>query len=429
LDKISNDIYTRITALAKSGRKLKRPLLIVSISFTTIILNKKEGLSMMDTSIKPTLFEAKTYQPLLESFGKITDLRCKRGVRYKLQPFLILLFLSKLGGADRPAEIADWVEFRFCQLKSLLNLDWKRSPHEVTWKRIIENAIDAEQVEKVFGEYLLSMSEDEQQLWNLDGKVVRGVTAAETPSQLHLLALHESQKNLAVEQTALEAGENEISAGKRLLGRACLQNKIISGDAMFAQQELSRKVVLGGGEYVWKLRANQGKIYELAKEYFEKKTDRYLGQSYDIDKGHGRIEERKILTSFRLAGEIEFPFLEQVFRIEKKSIEIKTGKQSEQTIYGITSLPVEEYGAADLLELTRKHWRVENGLHYRRDVTFKEDAVKKKSINGGQIMAVLNNLAIGVLRKIGWENIAKARRYYETQIKKGLELIYNPIVV
>lgn len=121
---------------------------------------------MMDINTKPTLFEAKVYQPLLASFDKITDLRSKRDVRYKLQPFLILLFLSKLGGADRPAEIADWVRFRFDELKFLLNLEWKKSPHEVTWKRILENAIEAEEVEKVFGEYFLSMSQDEQQLWN-----------------------------------------------------------------------------------------------------------------------------------------------------------------------------------------------------------------------------------------------------------------------
>lgn len=76
---------------------------------------------MMDINTKPKLFETKVYQPLLASFAKITDLRCKRGVRYKLQPFLILLFLSKLGGSDRPAEIADWVKFRFTKLKSLLN--------------------------------------------------------------------------------------------------------------------------------------------------------------------------------------------------------------------------------------------------------------------------------------------------------------------
>lgn len=42
-----------------------------------------------------------------------------------------------------------------------------------------------------------------------------------------------------------------------------------------------------------------------------------------------------MLSSFRLAGEIDFPYLEQVFRMEKKSIEVKTGKHSEQTIYGM----------------------------------------------------------------------------------------------
>ncbi|MDQ3180332.1 MAG: ISAs1 family transposase [Acidobacteriota bacterium] len=265
-------------------------------------MNKKEGLSMMDINIKPKLFETKVYQPLLASFDKITDLRCKRGVRYKLKPFLILLFLSKLGGADRPAEIADWVQFRFAELKSLLNLEWKKSPHEATWKRITENAIDAVEVEKVFGEYLHLMSEDESELWNLDGKVICGVKSEETDKQLHLLALAESEKSLTIKQTDLEAGENEISAGKRLLGKVDLENKIVSGDAIFAQKELSKKVVEKGGEYLWKLRANQGKIYELAKLHFSNKADKYLGKTADIDKGHGRIEEREILTSFRIAG-------------------------------------------------------------------------------------------------------------------------------
>lgn len=382
---------------------------------------------MMDISTKPKLFETKVYQPLLASFDKIHDLRAKRGVRYKLKPFLILLFLSKLGGADRPAEIADWVKFRFAELKSLLNLEWKKTPHETTWKRILENAVEPAEVEKVFGEYLLLMTEDEKRLWNLDGKVVCRVRAEEPEKQLHLLALQESEVNLTVLQTALQAGENEISAGKRLLKKVDLTDKIVSGDAIFAQKELSQTVVENGGEYLWKLRANQGKIYELAKEHFEQSRDRYLGKTVDMDKGHGRIEERSLLTSFRIAGEIEFPHLQQVFRIKKTSLETKTGKQSEQTIYGITSLPVEEFGARELLELVRKHWHIENGLHYRRDVTFKEDAVRKRSLNGGQIMAALNNLAIGILRKTGWENIAQARRFYEIKFEKGLELIINPI--
>lgn len=382
----------------------------------------------MDTNTLPTLFEAKVSEPLITSFEKLTDSRMKRGIRYKLKPLVILLFLSKLGGADSPAEIADWVGFRFTQLKSLLKLDWRRSPHEVTWKRFLDNALQAAEVEEVFGEFLRSLSESEKELLNLDGKVLCQIMAEETDRQLHLLALQAAERNLTFEQTALGEGENEISAAKRLLRKAELKNKIVSGDAIFAQQELSRKVVEKGGQYLWKLRANQGKIYELARAHFESGSDRYLDHAGSLEKGHGRIEEREILTSFRLAGEIEFPFLEQVFRLTRKSSQLKSGQRSEQTIYGITSLPVEEYRAAELLDLTRKHWSIENGLHYRRDVTFKEDKVRKKSGNGGQIMAALNNLAIGVLRKIGWENIAKARRFYNAQVVKGLQLITNPIV-
>ncbi len=383
---------------------------------------------MTDINTTPQVFETKVYQPLRVIFGEINDLRFRRGIRYKFQPLLVLLFLSKLGGADRPAEIADWVKFRFAELKVLLQLEWARSPHETTWKRFIEKAIDVAEVEKVFGEHLRQMSAEEKDLWNLDGKVVCSVKSEETDKQLHLLALQESEKNLTVTQTALKEGENEISGAKRLLEKTDVKNKIISGDAIFAQKEISKTVVEKGGEYLWKLRANQGKIYEMAKEHFKQMRDRYFGQSADIDKGHGRIEERQIITSFRMTGEIEFPYAAQVFRISKKSTVLKTGKVSNQTIYGITSLPVEEYGAVELLDLTRKHWQIENGLHYRRDVTFKEDKVKKKSLSGGQIMAALNNLAIGILRKTGWENIAQARRFYNAQIHKGLELINHPIV-
>ena len=382
----------------------------------------------MDINTERELFEKKVYQPLVESLAEITDLRAKRGVRYDLISLLILLFLSKLGGADRPSEIADWVKFRFSELKSLLNLTWKRSPHEVTWKRVLENAVQAAEVEAVMGRYLFLMSEDESEGWNLDGKVVCSVKSSEEDKQLHLLALQESEGNLVVKQTALLEAENEISGAKRLLEQADLEGKIISGDAIFAQTELSRTVVEKGGEYLWKLRGNQGSIYKMAVEHFQKLEDKYLERAGEVEKGHGRIDERLIVRSFRVAGKIEFPYVEQVFRVTRRSVEVRSGKISEQTIYGITSLPVEKYSAAALLALTRRHWRIENGLHYRRDVTFKEDQVRKKSFNGGQLMAALNNLAIGILRKTGWENIAQARRYYEFHFAKGLDLITQPII-
>jgi len=360
-------------------------------------------------------------------FAELTDRRKSKGIRYEFQTLLILLSLGKLCFQDTPSEIAEWVLNRSALLKEKLGLKWKRMPSLSTWQRLVGQNIEAASFDEKVGEYFQSLSSGERQLYNLDGKVVCGSVDNLTGQQLHLLALQSAEANAVIEQTALQIGENEISGAKRLLGKVSLTNKIVSGDAIFAQRDVSRTVIEKGGEYLWKLRSNQGTIYKSAKTHFAKKTDHYLQKATSLEKGHGRIDAREILTSFRLAGEIEFPHLQQVFRITRQSVTVKTGKRSEQTIYGITSLPVEEFGAKQLLELVRNHWGIENGLHYRRDVTFKEDACRQTTTNGGRVLAILNNLTIGVLRKLGWENIAKARRYFSSQIDEALTLIMLPL--
>ncbi|MBA4185813.1 MAG: ISAs1 family transposase [Acidobacteria bacterium] len=374
-----------------------------------------------------TIGSEKNVKSVASIFAAMTDQRKPKGIRYQFQPLLILLSLSKLCLQDTPSEIFDWVTNRSSWLKEKLDLDWKRMPSLSTWQRLVAANIEVAEFDELVGQYFQTLSSGEQEFLNLDGKVLRRTVSEETQRQLHLLALQESQTNAVVEQTALAPGENEISAAKRLLEKADLGNKIVSGDAIFAQTELSRQVVEKGGEYLWKLRANQGQIYEMAKNHFAEMDDHYLGRASILEKEHGRIEEREILSSFRLAGKIEFPYLAQVFRIVRKSEEVKTGQRSKQTIYAITSLPVEEFGAAELLSLTRQHWSIENGLHYRRDVTFKEDQVQQKSLTGGRVLAVLNNLTIGILRKLGWENIAKARRHFSAMVDEALSLILFPI--
>jgi len=364
---------------------------------------------------------------LASIFAEITDQRKPKGLRYQFQSLLILLSLAKLCFQDSSAEIADWVAGRSDLLKAKLNLNWKRMPSQSTWQRLIGQNIDATDFDGRVGNYFQSLSDEERQLYNIDGKVVCGTIDKETDKQLYLLALQESESNSVVEQIELAEGENEISGAKRLLEKADVANKIISGDAIFAQQELSKTVIEKGGEYLWKLRANQGSIYKLAVEHFEKLEDKYVGRASSLEKGHGRIDEREILTSFRIAGRIEFPYVAQVFRVTRQSEQVKTGKMSSQAIYGMTSLSVEEFNAKELLALVRKHWSIENGLHYRRDVTFKEDAIRQTDSNGGRVQAVLNNLTIGVLRKLGWENIAKARRYFNARIDEALNLILKPL--
>jgi predicted transposase YbfD/YdcC len=371
--------------------------------------------------------EAISWPSLAQLFAEIPDQRKAKGLRYRLPPLLILLSVAKFCQQDTPAQITDWVRHRRDFFQEKLALSWKRMPSASTWQRLLRQHIPAALLDEKVGAYFQALSPAEQRFYNLDGKVLCGTVAAESEQPLHLLALQEATTNAVVEQTELLPGENEISAARRLMERVAVKGKLISGDAIFAQQELSRRIVEGGGDYLWKLRANQGGLYRAAEAHFAASTDRYLDRAWSVEKGHGRIDERELVTSFRLAHSLEFPYLEQVFRLERKSLELKSGKLSEQTIYGLTSWSVEEAGAEALLAATRGHWGIETGLHYRRDVTFHEDASRQTTKNGGRVQAIFNNLTIGMLRKLGWENIAQARRYFEARVEEALNLILTPL--
>jgi hypothetical protein len=142
-----------------------------------------------------------------------------------------------------------------------------------------------------------------------------------------------------------------------------------------------------------------------------------------VEKGHGRLEIRRIWTSCDLDGYLDFPHQRQVFRIERLSEELKSGKVRHEVVFGITSLAPELASPQRLLELNRGHWAIENGLHYVRDVTFAEDLSQIRTKTAPQVMASLRNLAISLLRINQHTNIAKALRHYAANPELTLALI------
>jgi hypothetical protein len=115
--------------------------------------------------------------------------------------------------------------------------------------------------------------------------------------------------------------------------------------------------------------------------------------------------------------------LEQVFQLQRERIETKSARHEHEIVYGLTSLTPDEASPARLLELTRAYWGVENGLHYCRDVTFREDATRLTQGHAGHVMASLNNLVIGLLRLAGFTNLAAARRYCGANLANALALL------
>ena len=206
-----------------------------------------------------------------------------------------------------------------------------------------------------------------------------------------------------------------------VLKQVNLQGAIVVGDAMHTQRETSRQIVEAGGDYVWFVKGNQARTeWAIQKLFVHEMCNLHqgasLGQDFQtwvqVSKGHGRLETRTIFVSTLLNDYLDWPHIAQVFRLERIRWHPRLGGRTRQVLYGLTSRPPERSSPQHLLELTRTYWGIENGLHYRRDVTFHEDATRMTLGNAGRIMAVLNNLVLGLCLREHGSNVAQARRHF-----------------
>ena len=162
-----------------------------------------------------------------------------------------------------------------------------------------------------------------------------------------------------------------------------LREKVVMGDAMHTQRAVSIQIVRAGVAITsGSAKGNQPQLEEDIRLWFEPEPDPIAGQGRvpkdfetvkETSKGHGRLEERTLTVSSQLNDFLNWPYLQQVFRLERRFLFMKTDEIQEQVVYGVTSLSREEITPGKLLALIRSYWGIENGLHYRRDVTLQED--------------------------------------------------------
>jgi hypothetical protein len=119
-----------------------------------------------------------------------------------------------------------------------------------------------------------------------------------------------------------------------------------------------------------------------------------------------------------LRGYVDWPYLDQAFRLERVVTEV--GKRTVAVRYGITSLPPEVASAARVIAIARAEWGIENGLHYRRDVSLAEDACQLRRGPGPQVLAALNNAVIGIVLTTGQRNLAAAQRAFSYAVDRIL---------
>ena len=361
---------------------------------------------------------------LYDFLTRLEDRRDPRGVRYPLAWVLTLALLAKLAGEDRLTGIAEWVQHRKVALARAMGLPRPQAPHRTTYSRILGSTLSVEDFEGMVGAFFAQSRQPGTMVQlTIDGKTLRGsIGAGETRGE-HLLAAYLPGEGVVLAQVAVDRKENEITAAPRLLETIDLRDKVVSGDAMLTQRELSRQVVEGGGDYLWSVKDNQPQLRDDLATCFAEASPSAPGLANTVEKGHGRIEQRRLWASADLNDYLDWPYVQQVFRLDRHTRCVKTGVVTNETVYGITSLSPERADPQQLLSLARGHWNIENGLHYRRDETLREDWCHLRLGHTQRMMAAINNLVLGLLLRRGVKNVPQQRRRYAARWDEALKLI------
>jgi len=370
---------------------------------------------------------------LYNCFQRLTDQRKARGKRYALEAILLGIFLAKLCGEDKPSGIAEWVALRGKWIASLLGLKRKSMPSHHTYRRILAGGVDEEEFEELSRKYFRHRGEAGYRVVvSMDGKILRGTIDTEVSKGLCLLAVYLPGEGVTLAQVAIESKQNEITAAPTLLGYVDLRNKVVVGDAMHTQRQISIQIGKAGGNYIWTVKGNQPQLLQDLQDWFDPKVDLLPGMgsppkdfrsSTLTSKGHGRIEVRTLTTSSQLNDFLDWPFLQQVFQLERCVTISKTGRMRHEIVYGITSLPAELASPHQLLQMLRSYWKIENCLHYPRDVSLHEDQTRFKKQSAAHIMAIINNLVMALIAKADFLFVPSARRYFAAHPDPALKLL------
>jgi predicted transposase YbfD/YdcC len=364
----------------------------------------------------------------------LTDTRGAQGKIYPLARILTWMLLARLCGENTPHGIFEWVRLRQEVLVRLFNCKHARTPCLNTYRTVLGEVISQEELQTAFNRFLLTQYGGQRsELVAIDGKTMRGTIPAGESSGVHLLAAYLPQEGVVLAQVAVEAKHNEIVAAPVLLEQVELKNRVICGDAMHTQRELSVQIMAAGGDYLWFLKDNQPTTLADVAQFFvaprvvpgrrQPTLSRQTAEA--VQKGHGRIEKRCLTSMVDEHGFLDWPGVQQVFRLERQVTDVNRGQTRYETIHGLTSCSPAKADAAQLLHWTQAYWGIENGLHYRRDVTLGEDRTRTTNQRFAEMLSILNNFVVSLTQKLQLPNLASARRQFDARTSDLLARVHD----
>ena len=375
--------------------------------------------------------------PLQEILAKIPDHRHPQGKRYPLDAMLAVVGIGLLCGYETIKAIAEWGPNYGEGYVERLGFDAEHGyPSESCWYRVLGgvNMAVVEQQVRAWCEMVLEVLSEEREAGreglSIDGKTLCG-SAKQGAEDAHILSAYAQRAGMMLAQQPIADKTNEQGIIEEFLLGLVLDGRVVSTDALLTHRSVAQTIIDEGGDYVMTVKKNESRTYEAIARWFAEPApyDCPNEVATSIEKRHGRITKRRLEATTALNDYLQWAGLARVYQLKRITIDLSTGTKTVQTRFGITSLSPADVSAQDLLTLTRRHWFIENKLHWVRDVTFDEDRSQLRTGRLHHLMALFRSLAISVLRLSGWHNIASALRYFAAQPDEALALFMQPLQI
>ena len=377
--------------------------------------------------------EISKLKELKEKSMMLKDERQKGKVIYKIWDIVVVVILAVLADCNEWEEIADYARDEKDFLKKFLKLTGG-IPTAKTYERVI-SLIDSQELNKIFVDFIkdIQFMDDIyfKDILSFDGKVDKGSSRkkgyiVEETKPLNVLNVYSDKLQMCIDQEMIEEKTNEITAIPDVIKRLDLTNVICTWDALNTQKDNVKAVISKGGDYCVALKANQGNFYKDVQDYFDEDRLLIIESGYEgayqltREKNHEAVITYEYYQTEKVNWYSDIKLWEGLKSIGlvKKTIDQSDGTRVEEKRYYISSLLLDISVFSNAI---RKHWNVENKLHWQMDFTFKSDdntTMNKKALFNLQIIKKFCLTILNEVKKEKNKSLKRIRKDISRNVEK-----------
>ena len=377
--------------------------------------------------------EISKLKELKEKSMMLKDERQKGKVIYKIWDIVVVVILAVLADCNEWEEIADYARDEKDFLKKFLKLTGG-IPTAKTYERVI-SLIDSQELNKIFVDFIkdIQFMDDIyfKDILSFDGKVDKGSSRkkgyiVEETKPLNVLNVYSDKLQMCIDQEMIEEKTNEITAIPDVIKRLDLTNVICTWDALNTQKDNVKAVTSKGGDYCVALKANQGNLYKDVQDYFDEDRLLIIESGYEgayqltREKNHEAVITYEYYQTEKVNWYPDIKLWEGLKSIGlvKKTIDQSDGTRVEEKRYYISSLLLDISVFSNAI---RKHWNVENKLHWQMDFTFKSDdntTMNKKALFNLQIIKKFCLTILNEVKKEKNKSLKRIRKDISRNVEK-----------